>query len=590
MSASQRKPTKSPTTKAPRKLRARRRADAADPVRDGSGGSAVKNYRHLTRAELIRLIKVIEKRDPAGRLLHELHVHQIELETQNRELIGAQLLLESSRDRYADLYDFAPVGYVTLDDKGIIRELNLTAAAMLGGARSRLIGAPFRSHVVREDVTAFRAHLAKLTTPDEHAATELRLLRKGHEPMTVLLQSMLVHDPELHGSVCRTAITDFTSRRQVAEAQQSRSQQQAVAELGQHALAGRDFDRLILDVVGVVPQVLGFESCRVLELQPESGDLLVTAGAGWKAGGAGAARVSSGRDSLEGFTLHSDVPVIVEDHQAGSRFRRPSMLADFRVASSLSVGIRRRGQPFGVLAVFSDRPRKFSADDVHFVQAVANVLGAAIDRRDLEEELLKTSDNERTRIGQDLHDDLCQQLTGIEMHTEALKTQLDGLPAAQKAVERIGAYLRTATLQARSLARGLSPVQLGGEGLAPALRELVANMTALFRVACEFHSTVTVLVADPLKATHLYRIAQEAVSNAVRHGRATRVVVSLAGTARGAALTIADDGMGCSTSIWESTGMGLRIMQYRSEMIGATLRIQPRAGGGTSVSCEFQPS
>ena len=143
-------------------------------------------------------------------------------------------------------------------------------------------------------------------------------------------------------------------------------------------------------------------------------------------------------------------------------------------------------------------------------------------------------------------------------------------------------------LHARTLAHGLSPVQFEANGLMAALHELLANIGDLFGVACEFRCDSPVLVTDQFVATHLYRIAQEAISNAIRHGHAGHILVSLAPDSRGAVLTVSDDGIGCATPVWESTGMGLRTMQYRSEMIGATLRIAPGAGGGTAVTCEFQ--
>ena len=263
------------------------------------------------------------------------------------------------------------------------------------------------------------------------------------------------------------------------------------------------------------------------------------------------------------------------------------LLKKHGIRSGVSVVIQTRGRPYGVLGAHGRTPRSFSGDDVHFVQAVAHVLAAAIDRRGLEEELLKAGDAERARIGQDLHDDLCQQLTGIELRTEVLKHRLADLPAAREETEKIGGYIRVAMLHARTLAHGLSPVEFEVNGLMSALHELAARIAELFSVACDFRCDSPVLIADPFTATHLYRIAQEAISNAIRHGRARRVAVSLAPLPEGGVLTVEDDGVGCSTTIWESTGMGLRTMHYRSEMIGATLRIGPAAGGGTAVICEF---
>ena len=277
------------------------------------------------------------------------------------------------------------------------------------------------------------------------------------------------------------------------------------------------------------------------------------------------------------------------DFETESRFRKPTLLKQHGVESGICVIIYGRGRPFGAICAFSSKPRSYTGDDTNFVQSVANVLAAAIERHEIEQELLKTSDEERARIGQDLHDDLCQQLVGIEFRIAVLKGQLAGLPLVQEEAAQIGGFVRDALVNARMLARGLSPVQFEAGGLMSALQEFVANMSTLFRVPCEFRCESPVPVADPFVATHLYRIAQEAVTNAARHSCAKSIVVSLALTAHGPALTIADDGTGCKTAIWDSTGMGLRIMQYRSEMIGATLRIQAGVDGGTVVNCEFLP-
>ena len=171
-----------------------------------------------------------------ARLLHELQVHQVELETQNGELREAQQLLELSRDRYADLFDFAPVGYVTLDERGFIREINLTAAGLLGEDRLRVEGTPFRLHVAPGDQDRFRAHLRGLTAPDQHATTELRLVRQHRPAVPVLLQTTLVAGTEAGGRRYRTTLTDLTARQQ-AEAS-SRNQEARLRAILDTAVEG----------------------------------------------------------------------------------------------------------------------------------------------------------------------------------------------------------------------------------------------------------------------------------------------------------------------------------------------------------------
>jgi PAS domain S-box-containing protein len=153
----------------------------------------------------------------ANKLIHELRVHQIELEMQNEELRRAQEIIEESRRRYSDLYDFAPVGYLTLDELGTIREANLTAAGQLATARSRLIGRHFTSFLDMADREAFRAHL-RLVLEDQGLQTcELSLQIKDEEELVISLESVCHRDAGGR-SLCRTAFTDITQRRQAETA------------------------------------------------------------------------------------------------------------------------------------------------------------------------------------------------------------------------------------------------------------------------------------------------------------------------------------------------------------------------------------
>jgi PAS domain S-box-containing protein len=147
------------------------------------------------------------------KLIHELRVHQIELEMQNDELRQAQEILEESRSRYSDLYDFAPIGYLTLDELGIIREANLTAARQLAVERSRLIDRQLTHFMVTEDKGGFRRHLNLVLKGRERQTCELRLKRKGGSEFFTLLESAFYQDTAGR-SLCRTAFTDITARRQ----------------------------------------------------------------------------------------------------------------------------------------------------------------------------------------------------------------------------------------------------------------------------------------------------------------------------------------------------------------------------------------
>ena len=206
----------------------------------------------------------------------------------------------------------------------------------------------------------------------------------------------------------------------------------------------------------------------------------------------------------------------------------------------------------------------------------------------LEGEVLKASELEKQRIGQDLHDSLSQTLSGVCCLAEALYQRLASTSASETGdAARIRSILADSVAQARSLARGLNPVGLGPESLMIAMKELAERTSKLFGVRCEFRCEGPVLVRDGAAARHLYRIAQEAAGNAVRHGRAKTVTIELAPDDGDIVLSVEDDGIGLPEDVSRSTGTGLRIMKHRAESIGAELGVGRRAEGGTIVTCRL---
>jgi two-component system sensor kinase FixL len=208
------------------------------------------------------------------------------------------------------------------------------------------------------------------------------------------------------------------------------------------------------------------------------------------------------------------------------------------------------------------------------------------ERKQLEKEILEISDREQRRIGQDLHDGLCQHLAGIELMSQVLAQKLTPKSKAHaKQVNQIASHVRDAISHTRSLARGLSPVTIESEGLMSALHELATDTEKIFRVHCRCDFDEPVAMHDHATATHLFRIAQEAVSNAIKHGKARRVVISLRDARGRIVLRVSDNGKGFPKRTPKNKGMGLRIMQSRVGMIGGTIAIERNSSGGVSVTC-----
>ena len=220
---------------------------------------------------------------------------------------------------------------------------------------------------------------------------------------------------------------------------------------------------------------------------------------------------------------------------------------------------------------------------------IAGITGAALDitdRKRLEQEVLQITELEQRRMGQDLHDGICQHLAGIEMKSQVLEQKLakkDKTHSVQAG--QIASHVRDVIAQTRSLARGLSPFILESEGMVSALTELAANTEKLFQVKCSFTNTAKHVPSDIAVTTHLYRIAQEAVTNAIKHGKAKDVSITFSVKGDKAGLSIADNGRGFSGQPGTGKGMGLRIMRYRASIIGAALLTQSGSAGGVTILC-----
>lgn len=358
-------------------------------------------------------------RRDAQKIFHELQVHKVELEMQNEELLRVQEQLEASIARYFGFYDLAPVGYLTVSERGLIREANLTAASQLGVAKRALIEQPLTAFIFCEDQDNFYRHQRQLFNTGAASACELRLLKKDGAVFWAHLASSV--GPDTDGAcVCRLVISDIT------------------------------------------------------------------------------------------------------------------------------------------------------------------------DRRALESEILKVGKREQLRIGEDLHDGLGQQLTAIELMCASLQSDLPpGRSDLNRQVAQMAQFLREAIHQTRILAHDLMGFRLS-HGLPEALTELAQSISSLGRVQCRFDCPMPVSFDDVEIASHLYRIAQEAVHNAVKHARARQVTIRLTGAEGELRLQVSDDGNGLPFSLPKNRGMGLQVMRHRASLIGAQLNVESKPGQGVTVTCTWR--
>lgn len=236
-----------------------------------------------------------------------------------------------------------------------------------------------------------------------------------------------------------------------------------------------------------------------------------------------------------------------------------------------------------------------SATGRPMVDEKGNLEGGVVVFRDvtshklLEKQIIEISDREQCRLGQELHDGLCQHLVGTGFAAELLRETLQARHLAEASrATAISDMIHQAITQARQLARGLYPVRLELDGLASALEELAQRTRALHNIECHFTTEGSAIISDAVAGFNLYRIAQEAVNNAVKHGRCDSITVSLEAVEDEVTLTITDNGVGVPASGYSADGMGLHIMTYRAQLIGGTIDIRRGIAGGTVVTCSYR--
>jgi len=266
------------------------------------------------------------------------------------------------------------------------------------------------------------------------------------------------------------------------------------------------------------------------------------------------------------------------------------------IVADLSAGIPEvrfwnAGMTFGVYAFFAGVLSKLRTLvrelDRRVQERTAALQREVAERRRLDQEMARVADRERRRLGQDLHDRLGQHFTGTALAAQVLKEKLAVRSAPEVAeADKLVRYIEDGIDLTRNLARGFFSPELEADGLVMALQGLAENVTERFSINCVFDGEDSVPIQDSTVATQLYRIAQEAVTNAVKHAVATRINIHLVKYGSEVTLAVTDDGIGFSDKP-PTEGLGLHLMRHGAELIGATVDVRRNDVGGTIATCKL---
>lgn len=294
----------------------------------------------------------------------------------------------SNEERFRSLIENSTDVISVLSVDGSIIYSSPSTQRVMGYSPEKFLGTDFFEKVHHDDQVWTRALFSTLIhSPGENIFAEFRLRHQDNSWRWIeLTATNALNDPSIHGVIAN--YRDITDSRVSRDAIQTRAAQQSVlAQIGQVALVESDLSALMAQIVDLVAETFRVEFCKILELMPGGQSFLLRAGVGWKEGSVGKATVNNDSNSQSGYTLLSRTPVIVDDLRTDTRFKGPELLVEHGVVSGISVVIEGRDRPYGILGAHSIYRRDFSRDDVYFIQAIANVLAAAIGRSQADDAL-----------------------------------------------------------------------------------------------------------------------------------------------------------------------------------------------------------
>ena len=512
--------------------------------------------------------------------------------------------LRDSRERLSRIVQTGVVGIAFGNSQGAIIEVNNAFCLLTGYTREELVeqGTSWKSLTAPEFAEADRKALAALRENGVYGPYEKEYIRKDGRRLPISVSAAVLPDRADEHVVF---IVD-NSRRKRAE-QELRALNAAL----ESTVVDRTRNvRLLQDVAVIANEAESVQEAFRTAVET------ICRHAGWPAGRA-FLHQSNGASSVfqQVGPWHWDLAAPSQEERSPERLiqrvissGRPARLDNLtemanyfgpavenprQVKSAYAFPVKLGAKVWGVLEFLVTPDTSPSNELLHAMTHLCTQLGRVIERRQLQQELIDAVWNQHSRFGQELHDSLGQELTGIRMMAETLRSKLGAksLPEAEAAAQ-LTQFIQDAQDHTRQISKGLFPVDIFEHGLTAALAELADHTSAhAGDLQCKFVSDHSIQIGGNELATHLFRIAQEAVNNAIKHSHARKIEISLCKVPPRLTLEISDDGIGISEAdMVARRGMGLQIMRYRASAIGGLLSFHSDADRGTKVRCILECS
>lgn len=579
----------------------------------------------------------------ARQLVHELQVHQIELEMQIEELSASRAEIEAGLARYTDFYDFAPVGYFTLDRVGTISQLNLAGARLLRTERSQLLGSRFGFFVAATDRLVFNAMLAQVfateTWSSQRGASpslanpscEVSLECEGQPSQTVQIEATLstnsqtcrvvvpdgteriVHEEsdttcdEQTGQPIRMTgtIQDITARKQAEQTlKRTADRLSALLAIAQTLVDTLDLDTLLNQLLRHLTGVIAVNNRSAIFIyDPQAKVLVPRACIPADSENYRRIRLLPG-ESISGKVFQSGRSVLLRNQQEIDTLRGELQPENERllaktgsghfVCSTICVPLRTRsGEIIGTMTLGSTHGT-FTEEDLSLLEGVAAQAAMAIQNAALFDEvhagrerlqvlsrqLIATQETERRHLARELHDEIGQALTGIKLHLKALQHP-DQVQVRSSLVQETIAVVDQTVNQVRNLALDLRPSMLDDIGLVAALRWCLDRQAQRAGFGTHFHAEPSDVTTSSEIATACFRVAPESLTNVARHARAKNVRVELRQSDSELELIVSDDGIGFDVSASRIRAIGGASIG----LLGMTERVQ-LVGGQIEITSE----